>query len=39
MLKGFVFDTPIEMEVFDVKNGTIFENEDFFIESRELNRW
>ena len=36
MLKGFAYDTNLDLEVHDIKDGTIFENKDFFIESKKM---
>lgn len=36
MLKGFYFDTPIDMKIIEVEDGINFENEDFMIEARTL---
>jgi ribonuclease Z len=36
MLKGFAFDTLLDMEVVEVGEGVIFENDDFYIESYPL---
>jgi ribonuclease Z len=36
MLKGFIFDTKIDMKIIDIKNNNVFENNEFIINAEEL---
>ncbi|MFT4304886.1 MAG: ribonuclease Z [Candidatus Woesearchaeota archaeon] len=36
MLKGFIFDTKIDMEINEIEKGMVYENDDFFIETNKL---
>lgn len=36
MLKGFIYDSHVDMEIKEVEEGIIFENDDFYLETQKV---